>query len=106
MEISFTRGDTHKEKFRFKTYTGSVDNMFFTVKCENKYIRVTKKLGQGIELIDGWYHLTFKPEDTDGIDCSLNMKYDIEIIVQGEKYTIQKGNFLLDEDVTTPECEV
>ena len=106
MNISFIRGDDHLERFRFKTFTGPIDDMFFTVKCKNKYPRIKKRLGEGIELIDGWYCLTFIPSDTDNLSCDLEMVYDIEIITEGEKYTVQKGSFILEEDVTTPDCEV
>ena len=106
MDIRFYRGDDHQEKFRFKTFTGTIEDMFFTVKCKNKYPRIKKRLGEGIELKDDWYYLTFLPSDTDKLDCNLEMKYDIEIITEGKKYTVQKGSFILEEDVTTPDCEV
>lgn len=106
MNISFLRGDDHQEKFRFKNFTGTIEQVFFTVKCINKYPRIKKKLGNGIELIDGWYYITFLPEDTDGLDCSLEMVFDIQIITDGKKYTVEKGTFVLEEDITTPDCEV
>lgn len=106
MEIRFYRGDNHQEKFRFKTFTGTIDKIYFTVKCVNKYPKIQKRLGDGIELIDGWYYITFLPSDTDKLSCDLKMEYDIEIIVSGKKYTVQKGSFILEEDVTTPDCEV
>lgn len=104
--IEFYRGDNHQVKFQFKSFTGKIDEMYFTVKCEQKYPRVKKCLGNGIELIDDWYNVFFVPEDTDGIDCSLTMKYDIQIITGGKKFTVQTGEFNLLEDITTPDCEV
>lgn len=106
MEIKFFRGDNHQEKFKFKTFTGAIKEIFFTVKCENGYPRIKKRLNKGIELIDNWYYITFLPSDTDNLPCDVGMKYDIEIIVGDEKYTVQKGDFILEEDVTTPDCEV
>lgn len=106
MEIRFYRGDDHQEKFRFKTFTGIIEELYFTVKCKNKYPRIKKKLGNGIELIDDWYYITFLPSDTDKLLCDLEMEYDIEIITSGKKYTVQKGTFILEEDITTPDCEV
>lgn len=106
MDIKFYRGDDHQEKFRFVNFTGTIEEIFFTVKCANKYPRIKKRLGEGIELIDGWYYLTFVPSDTDGLDCNVQMQYDIQIIVGGKKFTVQKGSFTLEEDITTPECEV
>jgi hypothetical protein len=106
MNISFFRGDDHQEKFRFKTFAGNVEELYFTVKCKNKYPRIKKKIGNGIELIEGWYYITFLPSDTDNLSCDLEMEYDIEIVTGGKKYTVQKGTFTLEEDITTPDCEV
>ena len=106
MVINFYRGDDHQEKFRFKTFTGNIDDIFFTVKCKNRYPRIKKKLNNGIELIDDWYYITFVPADTEGLDCNIEMEYDIEIITGGKKYTVLKGVFTLEEDITTPDCEV
>lgn len=106
MKIKFYRGDDHQEKFRFKTFTGTIENMFFTVKCADKCPRIKKRLGDGIELIEGWYYLTFLPSDTNDLMCNLEMEYDIEIITGGKKFTVQKGIFVLEEDITTPDCEV
>ena len=106
MIINFMRGDNHQVKFKFKTFTGSIDKMYFTVKCERKIVRVAKKLNEGIELVDGYYVITFVPEDTNELMCGIDMIYDIEIIVNGEKYTIAKDKFILEEDVTTPAEEV
>lgn len=106
MGISFLRGDDHQERFRFKTFTGTIEQIFFTVKCINGCPKIKKKLGNGIEFIEGWYYITFVPEDTDGFECSLKMFYDIEIITNGKKYTVKKGAFSLEEDITTPDCEV
>ena len=104
--IEFYRGDNHQLKFKFTTFTGVIDEIYFTVKCEQKYPRIKKKLKNGIELIGEWYYLNFEPKDTEGIDCSFKMKYDIEILTEGKKYTVQKGDFVLLEDITTPDCEV
>ena len=106
MDIEFYRGDDHQVKFKFNGFTGIVDELYFTVKCQHKYPRIKKKLGEGIELVDGWYVLTFIPSDTDGIECSLEMKYDIQLITGGKKFTVQTGEFILKEDITTPDCEV
>lgn len=106
MNISFYRGDNHKVRFKFKSFTGTIEDMFFTVKCKNKYPRIKKRLNDGITQDGEWYCIVFKPEDTDKLSCDLEMTYDIQIIFEGEKYTIQKGNFVLEEDITTPDCEV
>lgn len=106
MNIQFIRGDDHEERFRFKTFNDVIEQIYFTVKNNMKFIKIKKKLNEGITLKnDGWYYLTFVPEDTDGLACE-EMVYDIEIITNGLKYTVQKGRFILEEDVTTPDCEV
>lgn len=106
MEIKFYRGDDHKVRFKFKNFTGQIDKMFFTVKCANKYPRIKKNLDNGISFNEGYYCIEFSPEDTNDLSCDMDMVYDIEIIVGGEKKTIAKGKFILEEDVTTPDCEV
>lgn len=106
MFISFYRGDNHREKFRFKSFKGNIDNVFFTVKCKNRIPRIKKKLNDGIEFKEGWYCIEFIPSDTDELECNQEMVWDIEIIVNGEKYTVKTGTFLLKEDITTPDCEV
>lgn len=106
MDITFYRGDHHKTKFKFKNFTGKIEKMFFTVKCKNKYPRIKKNLDNGITLMnDGYYCISFTPKDTNELACDLEMKYDIEIITGGEIKTVAVGNFILKEDVTTPDCE-
>jgi hypothetical protein len=104
--IAFFRGDNHKEKFRFKNFTGAIDNLFFTVKDINKKPVIKKKLNDGISFKDEWYIIDFLPEDTNNLPFDIEMPYDIQIITGGEKYTVEKGIFILDEDITTPDCEV
>lgn len=106
MNISFYRGDDHKVRFKFKNFTGAIDKMFFTVKDTNRVARIKKQLDNGISFYEGYYCIEFSPEDTDELPCYLDMIYDIEIIVGGEKKTVAKGKFILEEDVTTPDCEV
>ena len=106
MDISFYRGDDHKVRFKFKNFTGTVEKMFFTVKCSNRQARLKKNLNDGISFDGEYYCIEFSPADTDNIPYYLDMIYDIEIIVGGEKKTIAKGKFILEEDVTTPDCEV
>lgn len=106
MDISFYRGDDHKVRFKFKNFTGTIDKMFFTVKCTNRQPRIKKNLDNGISRDGEYYVIEFSPADTDDLPCYLDMIYDIEIIVGGEKKTVAKGKFILEEDITTPDCEV
>lgn len=106
-EIKFFRGNYHQIRFKFKTYTGTPEKIYLTVRCEKGYKQLHKRLGNGIELVDDWYVITFLPEDTNDIDCSLDMTYDIEIVVDNKKpFTIKKDKFTLLEENTRPEDEV
>lgn len=106
MKIKFFRGNDHEVKFKFKTFTGTVDKMYLTTRCEKRIARLRKSLGNGITKDDEWYTVTFVPADTNDIDCSLKMTYDIEIIVNGKTYTVKKDRFILLEENTRPEDEV
>lgn len=105
MEIKFIRGDNHQIRFRFTNYDSGIEKMFLTVKCKNKYPRIKKKLNESIFYNDGWYYVEFLPKDTENLECG-EMEYDIEIVTGGKKYTVLKDRFVLEEDITTPDCEV
>lgn len=106
MEIKFFRGNDHEVKFRFPKFNGSIEKVYFTVKCGCKIKRLQKTLGNGIELVDDYYVVTFLPDDTENLMCDLAMKYDIKIITNGKKYTVHKNVFKLEEEVTTSKDEV
>lgn len=106
MQISFFRGDDHQVRFNFKDKSVNPEKVFFTVKCEKGIVRMQKQLNQGITFEEGYYYITFIPADTEKLSCELNMTYDIQIIVQGKKYTVAKDDFIIEEDITTPDCEV
>lgn len=106
MKISFFRGDDHEVKFRFPNFNGTIEMIYLTVKCSEKTTRLQKKLGDGIELVDNYYVVTFVPDDTNNLPCYLKMTYDIEIITGGKKYTVLKDEFEIEEDITLPKDEV
>lgn len=106
MVIEFFRGDNYELKFKFKNFSGKVDMIYFTVKCQNGIKRIQKKLNDGIKFADDYYIVSFEPKDTDKLPCSLNMAYDIEVIIAEKKYTVAKNKFILDEDITRPSDEV
>lgn len=106
MKISFYRGDDHLVKFRFPNFNGVIEKIYLTVKCVDKKVILQKKLNDGIELENGYYVVTFIPEDTNKLPCYLKMVYDIEIITNGKKTTVIKDDFEIKEDVTLPEDEV
>ena len=100
MDIKFFRGDFHQTKFRFKSYKGPIDKMYFTVKDSNRQVQLTKKLNDGITKEGDWYIITFLPEDTNELPYWLDMIYDIEIFIGETKpITVVKAAFDLEEDV-------
>ena len=105
-EIKFFRGDYHETKFKFKTYTGPVDKIYFTVRDEERIVRMTKQSDNGIKKEGEYYVIVFEPEDTNNLPFGLVMVYDIEIMVNGKPFTIAKDKFTIDEDVTRPTEEV
>lgn len=106
MKIKFFRGNDHEIKIRFKTFTGELEKMYLTVRCEKGVKRLQKTLSNGITKENDYYIIKFIPEDTNNVDCSLNMTYDIKIIVDGKRKTIAKDFFVLDEENTRLEDEV
>lgn len=96
MTIKFYKGDSHETSFRFKSYDGEVDNVFFTVKDLNKNIKISKELGKGITLEDGWYHIYFEPKDTENLKCE-KMIFIIKINIKGSIFTVHTDKFDLDE---------
>lgn len=104
--IQFFRGNYHQVKFKFKSYTGDVNKIYFTVKCEERLVRIAKNLDNGITKDGEWYVITFLPEDTNDLSIGLDMIYDIEILINDKPFTIAKGAFVLEEDITRPTEEV
>lgn len=106
MEIKFFRGDDHQTRFKFINYSGPIDTVYFTVRNDYRELAITKSLGNGIEKSGDYYVITFTPEDTDKLSVFSEMTYDIEIIINGKKYTVAKDDFILEEDITRPTEEV
>lgn len=106
MDIKFFRGNDHQVKFKFKTFTGTPENIVFAVKSLTNEKLIVKKLNEGITKDDEWYVITFIPEDTTDINYDLKMKYAIKVIVDGKQYTAQRGKFILDDEVIRPADEV
>ena len=106
--IKFTRGDTYSITFQRKDANGNVipvksEKMWLTVKKNYKTetILIEKTLADGTIQYDedGFYHVTFEPQDT------RNLKYkkyvfDIEVENMGVVSTIYKGIIELTNEVT------
>lgn len=106
MKISFIKGNDHEEIFRFKSFTGSIEEVFFVVTDDSDKIVISKKLNDGIKAEDGRYRIIFTPDDTKNLDYDVPMNYGIAIITNGLRYTILDGDFRLKKNHAPSECEV
>jgi hypothetical protein len=106
------RGDNEIIPFQRKTESDELimeipDKMYLTIK-RNEYEKqalIQKTLENGITFEDGTYNVEFLPEDTDNLSFGIYL-YDIEIIKDGKKKTIKKGEFVIDSEITHKENEV
>ena len=106
------RGDNETFKFQRKDQDGNIitqkpDKMYLTVK-ENIYQEkalIQKTLENGIRFENETYYVDFVPEDTDDLSFGTYV-YDIEVINENIKKTIEKGEFIIDGEVTHKENEV
>lgn len=114
MNLKITRGDTCKYVLELKTKNNvdvevsNISSIFFTVKenVKNTEYLFQKKLNDGISLEDdGRYHITINSKDTDNLSFG-TYYYDIQInFKNNEKYTVAKGNFVVDYEVTDVRSE-
>lgn len=59
-----------------------------------------KSLGDGISKVsNGKYRIRIAPEDTENLEVG-NYLYDLEIGLNGDKFTLLKGILTLEEDIT------
>lgn len=83
--------------------------IYFTVKKQYwmKGFEFQKTIGQGITYSksDNKYHLIIDPADTSHLDFG-EYYYDIEIIMNNKTFTLCKGKFFIDWEVTYLENEV
>lgn len=115
MDLKITRGDTIKYVLELKTKNNvdveisNVNSIFLTVKenFKNTEYLFQKKLSDGISLGDDKkYHITIDSEDTDNLSFG-TYYYDIQInFNNNEKYTVVKGNFIVDYEVTDVRSEL
>ena len=109
--MELTKGDTEQFKFQRRNSNGTVittqaTKVYFTVKA-NEYSKVVlqKTIDDMTFDLDGTYHFTIEPSDTDELQCG-NYKYDIEVIVNDYKKTISKGDFIINSEITTVKDEM
>lgn len=105
--IAFIRGDNHRAVFEISDYEGEIKKAWLTVKNENGEVLIKKNTKNGGIIKEGnAYIVLFDPNDTDGFNTKIEMEYDFQVLIDGEKYTVQIGKFKLTKDITTPDCEV
>lgn len=109
--ISQIRGDTRRYKFERINADGSIiltppDKLYFTVKKTyiSKEMLIQKKLEDFVIDADGTYHFTILPDDTNNLKYGTYV-FDIEVITDGVKTTIAKGDFTIEPEVTFADDE-
>lgn len=110
--FKYIHGDTYIRYFSLpKLEHSPITQIFYTVKQDqnNKYV-LQKTLGNGIELLsedDEKYHymLVLNATCTDNLNSETKYAHDIEVISEDVKYTLMKGELILDKEVTTTHCE-
>jgi hypothetical protein len=102
--ITMTKGDTLSFNFSVTDQNGDLivlDSAYFTCKkiaTEDTTI-FKKALGSGISLLDDCYVVRVAPEDTKNVLAGLYF-YDLQIGVGEDIFTILKGVFDIEQDVT------
>lgn len=91
MNIKYYKGDDHKITFRFKNLPTNPEDIIFEVKDIHGSTKIKKKLGDGIDFINDYYHIMLKPEDSLKIESNRKMIYIIKIIINGITYTVKKA---------------
>lgn len=114
-DLKITRGDTAMYAIDLRAANGgvigNVDNitMYFTVKDNPKSTpyKFQKKTGNGITYSteDSKYHLVISPTDTAELPYG-EYFYDITVKKSTDRFTVLKGKFTIDYEVTFIENEV
>lgn len=104
LNLEMTRGDTLGFGVSIVNLGQELDSAYFTVKnnFDDEPI-FTKSLGDGIELDhiendDYYYRVRIAPEDTEDLEPK-KYYYDLEISVNGERYTLLKGILDIEFDI-------
>lgn len=109
LEIIFPRGDRVSKKIAIREKaTGELtdiefDDIYFTVKRKylNQEYNFQKRLSTGgiVKDAEGYYHLVFLPEDTDGLPFG-EYDFDIELVKDGAIKQTTVGILTLTKEVT------
>lgn len=102
MNLTVTRGDTHAFAVEIEGLTGDLTSAYFTVKKnkDDTNSLLQKSLADGITKVDSThYRVRIAPHDTANLEPD-NYYYDLVIYVNGDIYTLLKGVFKLEYDIT------
>ena len=100
--LAMMRGDTFAFGVEIEDLDQDLDSAYFSCKTSARsagYI-FQKTLGNGISKIStGKYRVRVAPEDTANCDAG-SYRYDLQIGVNGDIYTVLKGELTISEDIT------
>lgn len=106
LNLEVTKGDTLSFGFKLTKIKQELDTARFTCKTNFDDIEpiFEKNLEKGItldhhDLEDYYYKVRIAPEDTENLELG-KYYYDLQIEINGDVFTIMKGIFTLDYDVT------
>ena len=99
--VTMARGDTVSFGMEIEGLDQDLDTAFLT--CRKNFTEAPvfqKSLGDGITKQDtGLYVVRIAPGDTEGLQVG-KYYYDLELGVNGDKFTILKGILEIEQDVT------
>ncbi len=106
-DLKMTRGDTFKRQIKLEKQDHSeidlsgITEIYFSVKANvhDKECLFQKALNNGIAITNNIIEITIDSKDTAGLDFDTYC-YDLQITLNGSIYTILKGNFIIDWEVT------
>ena len=112
-DFNFVRGTSYSKTINITGYSGSIDEMYFTVKeGESDRIPVMQKtIGNGITALESEdeniksYRLLISPDDTEDLDINKSYFFDIKVVTsQGvteiTKKVVAKGRMILSANIT------
>ena len=100
-QINMIKGDTMTFALEFDRAT-EIDSAFFSVKknaTDEGYV-FQKTLNDGIyRASENTYVVRVAPDDTSEIEAG-NYNFDLEIIINGDVFTLMLGVLVIEQDVT------
>ena len=100
--LAMIRGDTYAFGVEIEDLDQDLETAYFSCKNsadDEEYI-FQKTLDDGISKVDtGKYRVRIAPEDTVNLSAK-SYRYDLQIGVNGDIYTVLKGELTIAEDIT------